>query len=268
MEHLETPFRRRQVAGYQLLMGFDDPVLTGAMVAELRALEGAYRERFRLTPVGEAAETVVIFDSEERYRSFQETVPRLSGLRSAGHSTRGLVALYRGDRTLQDVTETLRHEIAHLLNGRSLGPALPPWLEEGTADELALLGRLGGDDAYAAHRFRLGDRTLYRGPLAGLRQLIERQASGRWIPLHEVLAMDWDQFVRHPDSGVLYVQSAFFMHWLLSGERRTATHRFLNAVSLGRPPTAAELSRAHGHGIDELDRDFQEWLASQRDEAR
>lgn len=267
MAHLEQPIEQSSAAGYSLLLGLRDPVLTGALRAELLEIESAYSARYRLEPLGDAAETVVVFRDEENYRAFQETAPALAGLRSAGHSIRGLVALYKGDRSLGDVRETLRHEVAHLLNRRSLGPALPPWLGEGIADDLALLSKLEGDDPFALYRFTLGNETLYRGPLASLRLLQQTMDAGGWVPLHRMLGMDWEQFVRGGRAPLLYAQSSFLVHWLLES-RPDAFRRYLNGVSLGRPASAAELSRACGVEIQELDAEFRAWLDGWSDAGR
>lgn len=207
METLEQPMEQFEVGGYTVLMGFRDLEVRAAVTVELRRMEALYRQRYRLEPLGEAAETVVIFDLEDSYRAFQRTAPRLAGLRSAGHSSRGLVALFRGERAMLDVAETLRHEVTHLLNSRAVGPALPPWLEEGLADELSLLSDLDPDDPFGPYRFQLGNQTLYRGPLAALRLLLESQETGDWVSLQSLLGMDWDQFVRGGRSPLLYAQS-------------------------------------------------------------
>ncbi len=257
---LEQPFDQLEASGYAVLLGFRDATLRAKLVAEIARLEDQYRERYRLSPVGEAKETLVVFGSEASYRSFEEQVPRLAGLRSAGHSSRGLVALFRGDRSDDDVLGTVRHELAHLLNRRALGPALPPWLEEGIADDLALLAPLEGPDPYARYRFDLGNKTLYRGPLASLRLLLRERARGRLVPLQRMIGMDWDQFVRGEQSGLLYAQSAFFVSWLLESGSEDGLHRFLHSVSLGRPPGAGELSRALGKSVADLDVEFRAWL--------
>ncbi|MEM9406813.1 MAG: hypothetical protein AAGA81_12325 [Acidobacteriota bacterium] len=259
MKHLEQPIEQLSVAGYSVLLGLRDPVLVGMLRAELPRLEAAYRSRYRLQPLGDAAETIVVFREEESYRGFQDTAPRIAGLQSAGHSMRGLVALFKGDRPYGDVRDTLRHEITHLLNRRALGPALPPWLDEGLADEFALLSATQGDDPFSAYRFTLGNETLYRGPLASLRILLQTRDGGRWLSLERLLGMDWDQFVRGGQGAMRYAQSSLFVHWLLEAYPEEF-HRYLNSVSLGRPAGAAELSRACGREIRELDEQFQRWL--------
>ena len=267
MDHLEQPIDQSNAAGYTVLMGFRDLPLRAAVTTELRNLESRYRRRFRLSPIGKAVETVVIFDTEQRYRDFENTAPALAGLGSAGHSTRGLIALFRGDRSQTDVVETLRHEVVHLLNRRAIGPALPPWLEEGLADELAVLAELQEEDPFAAHRFRLGKQTLYRGPLASLRLLLQAEASGQWVSLQRMLGMDWEQFVKGGRSSLLYAESSFFVHWLLETDEN-AFHRYLNSISVGRPASAAELSRSFGRTVSQLDEEYRSWIRDWRAAAR
>ena len=176
---------------------------------------------------------------------------------------RGLVALFKGERADGDVRDTLRHEVVHLLNRRALGPALPPWLDEGLADDFALLSRLEGPDPFNAYRFTLGTETLYRGPLASLRILLQTLDGGDWLPMNRLLGMDWEQFVRGGQGALRYAQSSFFVHWLLE-THEADFHRYLNGVSLGRPASAAELSRACGKEIQQLDAEFRAWLEGWR----
>ena len=90
--------------------------MIGSRVAT--AIEGAYRERTTLTPVGAAAEAIILFAERADYDAFTEGEARLAGLRPAGHTSRGLVALAAGERSASDVAATLVHELTHLLNRR------------------------------------------------------------------------------------------------------------------------------------------------------
>ena len=76
-----------------------------------------------------------------------------------------------------DVAATLIHELVHALNTRSIGPALPPWLDEGLAEDLsyAALGPGGEIRTFelAGKRVEERDRTLFMGPLAILKTMNE-----------------------------------------------------------------------------------------------
>ena len=92
-------------------------------------LESVYLERYGLQPVSPPAEAILLFRRGADYRTFRdlEEMPFDTGLAHASPAW-GYLAIYRGDRTNDDVLATLVHESTHLLNRRSLGPALPPWL--------------------------------------------------------------------------------------------------------------------------------------------
>ncbi len=114
--------------------------------------------RYGVTPVGQAEEAILLFADREGYESFAELVeggPMPPG--TTGHAARGLVATYAGERSPVEICRSLLHEIAHLLERRSLGPALPPWLGEGLARDFT--GHLlddGVDVAWVAAAVRDG----------------------------------------------------------------------------------------------------------------
>src|SRR6185436_7649016 len=105
-----------------------------AVAGAAGAVDAAYRARYGLDLAGAPAETVVLF---RRRRSYDEYLQRTGGPLAAetGHFAGGVVALYREGRLLEDVRATLVHELVHALGRRGLGPALPPWLDEGMADD-------------------------------------------------------------------------------------------------------------------------------------
>jgi hypothetical protein len=240
-----------------------------SLAATLHGLEKLYTGRYGLTLVGEPAETVVLFATEAQYRQLESAVPELRGSGSAGYASGGLVATFLGERTSVEVEATVVHEITHLLSRRALGPALPPWLDEGLADELAwmALPRAEGRTIYEGLRRveRDGNRVTYHdsGPLAGLRLLRDRLAAGRLLALERLVSDSWPEEAQ-VSGAMLYTHASFFVHYLL--ERRHP-HRwdagwraFLAAVAAGEPPSGVNLLAALGTDWPTLEMDFRVWL--------
>jgi hypothetical protein len=179
-----------------------------------------------------------------------------------------VVAFYRGDRPAAEVAGTLVHELAHLLNRRGLGPALPPWLDEGIADDLAqsdfsatdalLPGTLGGTVS------RQGGQIDLRGARASL-LLVQRAAENASAPqLPRLLERDWDDFVG-AESEQLYAGSLFWVRYLLAGEGgalASSFRTFLRGVAEGRPATPEELSLRLGRPWPHLELGYRAWLRS------
>lgn len=94
--------------------------------------EERWTARYSVEPVGEAAEVILLFADRDAYTAFSEGLEGPLPPRTA-HTGRGLVATWTSGRPAGEICRTLVHEIAHLLERRSLGPALPPWLGEGLA---------------------------------------------------------------------------------------------------------------------------------------
>ena len=186
-----------------------------------RGIEPAYVGRYGRRPVDRPREAVLLFATEASYRLFQVRETRLAGLPSGGHAGSGMVALYVGDRRRSEVTATLAHELTHMLNRRAIGPVLPPWLDEGLADDLgsAYVGPAGNIDPS-----RLGGEKLLRpgsieyfGAPAALRQL--NAAYARQKPsLATLTSLDWNRFVRSDDRGLNYAHAGFFIRYLVDGE--------------------------------------------------
>jgi len=260
--------RAGQVGGYTLHTDVDDPALLERLDRFAGDLEGIYRLRYGLALVGQPAEAVVLYRREEDYRRFERTEERLAGVGSMGHTRRGVVAFYRGDRPAAEVAGTLVHELAHLLNRRGLGPALPPWLDEGIADDLAqsefsatdalLPGTLGGTVS------RQGGQIDLRGARASL-LLVQRAAENATAPqLPRLLERDWDDFVG-AESEQLYAGSLFLVRYLLAGEGGALAPSFrvfLRGVAEGRPATPEELSLRLGRPWPHLELGYRVWLRS------
>jgi hypothetical protein len=234
-------------------------------------LDGTYRSRYGVAPGGSPAEAVVLYTKEAAYRAFQDREAGLAGLPSTGHSGYGIVALWDGDRPGGEVGATLAHELAHLLNRRALGPALPSWLDEGIADDLSLSridpsgqlapGTLGGVTVRAERRIEMyGARAALFDLAAAMDQLRER-------PLPELLAMDWDDFVRQ-DPTLTYAESAFWVRYLLDGEGGALApgfRGFLSSIAGGGSRDPEALREKLGRSWEDLEAGFRRWVQAERD---
>ncbi len=229
-------------------------------------VEVTYRERYGRTPIGAPAETVLLFENEGAYRVYQDAEGALAGAEASGHSGYGLVAIWEGGRPTREIAETLVHEIVHLENRRAIGPQLPPWLDEGIADDLAH-SKIGDDGALdpstlGGTAFRAGGRIQYFGAKAALRQLVEAQGEGTAPTLPDLLAMPWETFVA-AGADLHYAQASFFVRYLLGGENGALApgfRAFLNAVAEGGEPSAEVLEKSLGKSWPELEAGFRVWV--------
>jgi hypothetical protein len=234
-----TPPRDLVAGPYHLLTDVEDPVLESRIAEAATSAEPLYVARYGVAPLGRAAETIVLYRREDDYRRLQDRAERIRGLTSRGHVGWGMVVLFAPEEGGDDAAATvLRHELAHLLNRRSLGPALPPWLDEGLADDFAAL-----EERLESLRTVDGNRTEIRGALASLDLLARAIATGRMPPLESLLGLDWEAFVEEPAAELHYAASAWLVRYLLDDRSGlgSAFHSFLRRVSRGGGVGARDL---------------------------
>lgn len=258
---------RRGVLGpYDLYTDCSDPRLLELLDVLARQVEDAYRTRYGVAPVGAPAEAVVLFAREEPYRSFQAAWGPLAGLEATGLAGRGMVALYRADRPDSDVVATLLHEWGHVLSRRALGPALPPWLDEGLADDLSY-SEVGEQGRLQPERYGLVTRRHenwieMRGAAASYNLVSRALSEGRLLPFSSLVKMPWEEFVGAEDSGLRYAQSAFLVRYLLDEESGSpeSFRGFLAHVSRGEPADGASLLAYLEREWRELELGFRGWI--------
>ncbi len=261
---------QHQLGPYAFYTDVRDPELLAALGQLVPGLEDHYRQRYGLSPLGSPLAALVLFADERPYREMQKSYPRLEGLHSAGFNAHGLAVSFVGARAKGEVLATLVHEIVHLMNRRSLGPALPPWIDEGLADEMSM-ARVGADgsidpEILRGERQNLGQEIRYTGALASIRHLSARQKAGRLRPLGQLLGLDWASFVGPPHGSVHYAQAAFFARFLLNGSQekwRAGFQDFLRAVASGEHPESVLLTRSLDIELPALDAAFRAWLSFQ-----
>jgi hypothetical protein len=240
----------QQRFGYPWISDVEDLDLLERLAGLLEDIEALYAARFGLEPIGQPAETIVLFLRESDYRAFQSEVDGLEDLApgvSTGHAADGMAALFVGARPEAEVAATLVHEVAHLLNRRALGPALPLWLDEGIAEDFAYFSG-PGSRPLAGYRQQSGNQIRIWGPLAGLQLLVTEEAD---LSLERLTHFTADLFVRSPDALALYSQSGFFVRFLLSpSEAEGAEMSGVSAAGAASPDPEAFRSflRAVGRG--------------------
>ena len=262
----ERAAKSARLGPYALFTDLADPERLAFLDRTAGQVESAYRERYGRTPIGTAAEAVLLFEREGAYRAYQDAEGALAGAEASGHSGYGLVAIWDGGRPTREIAETLVHEIVHLLNRRAIGPQLPPWLDEGMADDLAH-SRIGDDGALdpstlGGSAFRAGGRIQYFGARAALRQLVEAQGEGTAPTLPALLAMPWETFVG-AGADLHYAQASYFIRYLLEGQSGAlapAFRAFLTQVAEGGEPSAEALEKALGRDWPELEAGFRAWV--------
>lgn len=258
------------VGPYLVYTDLRDPPRLSFFDRVASGMEAAYRSRYGVSPIGEPAEAVVLFSRESDYRAFLGEATSVAELPASGHTGHGIVSLFDGRRPASEVASTLVHELAHLLNRRAIGPALPSWLEEGIADDLSqaqidgsgrlLPGTLGGVTV------RVGSRIEMHGARAALQDLLDAAAAGKLRPLPQLLSLDWSDFVRQ-NGELNYAQSSFFIRYLLQGEQGTLApgfRAFLREVSEGKPPEPEALREKLGRPWPMLEAGFRLWVLGQR----
>jgi hypothetical protein len=262
-----APPRESLLGPYPLFTDVDDDDLLVKLARVTDEVEPLYVSRYGIDPMGEPAETIVLYRDEESYRGLQGRSERIRGLTSSGHVGWGLVALYAGEGAHRAAAvPVLRHELAHLLNRRALGPALPPWLDEGIADDLAAFELdttlAPRESALEAMRKSEGDQVEIWGTLASLDDLSRAIATASVAPLPELLALDWNAFVEEPAAELHYAASAWLVRYLLDegSGLDLAFRSFLRQVARGGGVGASDLETALGRSWSEIESDWRRYV--------
>ncbi len=266
-KYLRGGERVSRLGPYALYTDSSDDELIAFLDAVVENVEAAYIKHYDRQPIGEPSEAVVLFQSDIAYRLLQRKSQRIAGLAAAGHSTKGVAALYIGSRSRSEVASTVVHELVHFINRRAVGPQLPPWLDEGLADALAQ-GRI--DDTGALFPQDLGGRRLVRrneyrfeGGFANLWRLRESLQTGELPAVPALMSTDWQDFVRTPKVKIHYAAASFWIRYLMGGEngRYAAAFRsFLDEVAGGAPPTTTTLRTQLGEDWSVINARFRAWI--------
>lgn len=225
----------------------EDPALLSRLSEIVSALPAAYRMRYGLRPVGEPVEAVLLFRREQDFAAFSRSETELGHLQVAGFARDGLAVVYVGEQNSEQVAHDLVHEVTHLLNRRVFGLALPPWLEEGMANDLGycriassgelMLRTLGGvrQESEVGRYMRGGwlsidKRVQERGAIASLARLRRRAAENSLDPVGELCDLTWQAFAAEQGRQERYDESTFLVRYLLDGGNVAARQAFLDAL--------------------------------------
>jgi len=224
---------------FTLYTDVDDPQLLRHLASVADNLPIAYRSRYGIDPGADDTDTLVLLAKEEDYREFESSEPEIAGSHTTGYTTMGLCILYTGRRSVDDITQTLIHELTHLFNRRAVGIDIPTWLEEGMAQDLAFSkwdkdgriepGSLGG--SVRREVTDLGPRSKQTtiqisGPLASLNRLLLAWSDAVRPSLDVLVEMPQRDFIRSESRSLLYAESAFLIRYLLDGGQPTLTEGF------------------------------------------
>ena len=154
--------------------------------------------------------------------------------------------------------------MTHLVNRRALGPALPPWLDEGLCGDLShseigpqgeiLPALLGGS-------FRsLGSTRIWWGGRAALEEISRAVESGELLDLETLVGLDWATFVGRQD-GQTYPLSALLLRFLLESPELGERFRlFLRDVAEGESSSGEALVSRLGVSWRTLEERFAGWV--------
>ena len=235
-------------------------------------LAGSYRERYGLEPTPAATQAVAVFSTEASYRPFESEATHLAGIGARGHAGSQLAALCIEDQRPDEAATLMVHELTHLMNRTSLGPTPPPWLEEGLANDLAysrvtrdgrlLLGSIKGDRIAMGNR-RSGISIQYSGAVAALAQIIRVRGQRKGTPLEELVRLDQTAFLADEDRQQRYIESAFFVRFLLEGQKGRYADGFKGFLTaVGKAPRT-DLMDFLDADWARIERQFDAWLDTQ-----
>ncbi|MEM9294053.1 MAG: hypothetical protein AAGD01_20415 [Acidobacteriota bacterium] len=250
---------------YALYTDVQDRALLEDLESLVISLESTYARRFGLSPRDQARESVVLYRNAEAYQRYRQQEASLAGLESVGHAGHGMAVLFVGERHRDEIAATLSHELTHLLNRRAVGPALPPWLDEGLAEALSQSRRRADGSLDPAELGGLvttiGITRSVSGARASLEFLERRRGEGRLLPLQRLTALEWQPFVNPRQSELHYSQSAFVVRWLLEDPYRATFQSYLASVSEGASVDPERLRAQLGASWEDLDADFARYVS-------
>ena len=264
----------RDLGPYTLFSEADDPELIEVLLHIAEQHAELYRERFGETvdPVGGQ---IVMFVEREAYLHFLEQVG-ISVSVAHGHGmfySPRTVAIFQGKAAPLQLAATLAHELTHFLNWRLRrlaggGVTFPWWLEEGTAEDLAL-SRL--DREGRLHAALTGRKNLrYGGTLDRILIGVERELfHGSPPSLSELMAFDHETCCSEADAGFSVLLSALWVRFMLDSQDtglRESFQTYLAGLTHGENPDL--LTSRLGREEPWLEDRFRLWVQQRRQRLR
>lgn len=282
----EHPVRR--CGPLPLYTDVEDPALLQSLDKVARTLPAAYEARYGLSATGDPVEAIILFQRREDFQAFASSETSLGGVQVAGFARDGLAVIYRGEQTVEDIEHDLVHEMVHLLNRRVFGLSLPPWLEEGVANDLSY-SRLDADgvpvpDSLSGSRrereighyepggwLSVDKQVRERGAVASLARLARLAESGELPEVSRLTRATWQDFTAEVDRQRRYDEAAFLVRFLLDRSSPTLRATFLASLRMfANDPTrsAAALDPTRWQTSDLLSSRFVRWLVKQQENIR
>ncbi len=261
----------RALTPFSLATDVRDERLLATVGTVAAALPADFEARFglRTAPQG----TLVLF---ARVADFRDWLAAEGGGDFAveGFARHGVAAFAVEDLRSDEVAALMVHELSHLLVRAAAGRQLPPWLDEGLVEELAISRRdARGHTVPGSLRVRstmrstsvtvLPGRARYERTISGPGAALITLLRGPRPPLAELMAMPPSTFTAASGRPERYAAAAFFVRYLLDGEGerwRQPFRAFLAAVAAGGPADAVALETALGVSLAELQGRFDPWL--------
>ncbi len=238
---------------YQLLTDVTDARLLDACAKIGAQLDLTTTVRLGLEPLGEPKAAILLFADGEDFRTFSHTEGRVAiGYAGFARPVRGYLAMWAGEPPYDSYATTLAHELAHLVQRRTLGPNLPPWLSEGLADAI-------GDPATLDGPGTLTGLAGVEGPAARLQHGYRNGQVGSVERLLRRHRGDFD--AEHPSFD--YEQSALLVRFLLLDAQLGSRFRtFLDRLAAGEDYEPELLFEVLAVEPAALDAQLQAWLTS------
>lgn len=273
VEHAQLRLLRPKLGPFDFHTNLDDPALLDGLAAIAEQLPKVFTRRYGVELGALDGQAVVLFSRQRDYRAYADADPELAPLESWGHAGHGLAVLSLREHSLSQARALFIHETAHLLARRAFGPDLPPWLDEGLAEELSYsqIERDGTVDPSRLVRSRqLIARDARRsavleetGPFVRLRFLLKRWdvADGIPIPLAKLLGAERGDFLAPDQRPTTYPLAAFWIRYLLSDATTAEAFRgYLQDLADGGPSDGEALRERLDRDWESLERGYGAWL--------
>lgn len=258
------------IGPFPLYTDVEDQQLLELLDRVAQRLDEAYQARFGLgLPKRRSRPQVALFAKEADFRALARETPN-APVHARGFAPGGMAVFYVGDDPLHLVITGIVHELTHTLNRHALGSSLPPWLEEGMAEDLGGVW-IEDPDAPSPALTHPGDgrRHGWRmqeivGAVAVLR------ADDVWAPNTALVELDRNSFFG-VGQGRHYKQSQLFIRCLLDGDdgRLADGFRgFLSDTAEGYPPRPESLLEHLGQDWPEIERACREHRQELAEEIR
>ncbi len=268
-ELLATGSRTARLGPFALYTDVQDAALLDWLSAAADSVLTTYRGRYHLDPGSGFSELVLLFSAESSYRHLASEVLGTAEAFSNGYTRDGISVLFTSTDGRQETVSALVHELTHLLNRRVFGAGMPPWLDEGLAEDLAycrvdargrlLLGTLGGETTTAADQTRIST-----GPRAHLATLLAAWRSPNPPSIAQLPLLERADFLQSGSRSLHYAESAFLVRLLLDdADHRPRFLGYLGELAASELVESVSLWDALGVAAATLEPEFFRFVTAQ-----